>query len=86
MDWIFRYPKYLSRQIPIQHFKIRRRTFNQCATGQWMGFFIAIAFAIIAWDLAEEGQPRVASILGGIDLVVPVTVFISGKISDESKE
>lgn len=51
-----------------------------------MGFFIAIAFAIIAWDLAEEGQPRVASILGGIDLVVPVTVFISGKISDESKE
>ncbi|MEH0008083.1 MAG: hypothetical protein V6Z82_05115 [Flavobacteriales bacterium] len=46
------------------------------SAGQWFGFITAIAFAIIAWDLAKEGQAAVASILGGVDLVALVAVFI----------
>lgn len=56
-----------------------KRTFNQSSTGQWMGFVIAIVFGIIAWDLAKSGQAVVATILGTVDLVALVSVFIIGR-------
>ena len=62
------------------------RTFNQHSTGQWMGFYIAIAFGFIAWDLAMKGHAVVASVLGGFDLAALVAVFISRKLSNESKK
>lgn len=58
-----------------------RRSFNQSSTGQWMGFGIAILFGFIAWDLAKFGQSMVAAVLGGIDLVALVAIFITGKMS-----
>ena len=56
-----------------------KRTFNQSSTGQWMGFIIAIFFGVIAWDLSKSGHQVTASILGTIDIVALVAVFITGK-------
>lgn len=53
-----------------------RRSFNQNAVGQVFGFIIAIVFGFIAWDLAKSGATVVASILGSIDLVALVAVFV----------
>jgi uncharacterized membrane protein len=58
-----------------------KRSFNQSSTGQWMGLFIALLFGLIAWDLAKSGQPWVAGVLGTVDLVALVTVFITGRSS-----
>jgi hypothetical protein len=59
-----------------------RRTFNQSSTGQWMGFGVTILFGVIAWDLIKTGN-QVSSIAGGIlgtvDLVALVTVFITSR-------
>jgi hypothetical protein len=46
-----------------------------------MGFFIAVIFGVIAWDLAKSGFTVAASILGTVDLVALVTVFITGKLT-----
>ena len=46
-----------------------------------MGFVIAIVFGFISWDLAKSGFTVVASILGTVDLVALVAVFITGKLS-----
>ena len=56
-----------------------KRTFNQSSTGQWMGFGIAIMFGLAAWDLAKSGHDVTATIIGVVDLVALVTVFITGK-------
>lgn len=58
-----------------------KRSYNQSSTGQWMAFFIAIVFGVIAWDLAKSGQEVTASIIGGIDLVGLVAVFITGRVA-----
>lgn len=55
------------------------RTFNQSSTGQWMGFGIAMFFGLIAWDLARNNHDVAASILGTIDLVALVAVFVTGR-------
>lgn len=70
----------LKHRIEIEN-KGVERTFNQSSTGQWMAFVIAIVFGLIAWDLAKSGQTIVASILGTVDLVALVAVFITGKLS-----
>lgn len=70
--------KQLDHRITIEKVGVRR-TFNQSSTGQWMGFFIAVIFGIISWDLAKSGQEIVASILGTVDLVALVTIFITGR-------
>jgi uncharacterized membrane protein len=72
--------KQLDHRIQIESNGVNR-TFNQSSTGQWMGFGIAIIFGLISWDLAKSGQAVVASILGTVDLVALVTVFITGKLS-----
>lgn len=72
--------KQLEHRIRIENRGVRR-SFNQSSTGQWMAFVIAILFGLIAWDLAKHGQTVVASILGTVDLVALVTVFLSRNLS-----
>lgn len=72
--------KQLNHRIDVEKIGVRR-SFNQSSTGQWMGFSIAIVFGLIAWDLAKSGQTVVASILGTVDLVALVAIFITGKLS-----
>lgn len=62
-----------------------RRTFNQRGVGQTMGFVIAIVFGLISWDLARNGYGAVSAILGSIDLVALVAVFVIGQNQKESK-
>jgi uncharacterized membrane protein len=57
------------------------RSFNQSSTGQWMAFGIAVLFGLIAWDLARNGSEMAAIILGSVDLVALVAVFITGKVT-----
>jgi hypothetical protein len=45
-----------------------------------MAFVIAIVFGLIAWDLAKSGHDTAAAIIGGIDLVGLVAVFITGRV------
>lgn len=61
------------------------RSFNQSSTGQWMGFLIAIFFGLIAWDLAKSGMTVTASIIGTVDLVALVTVFVVGNSKSKKK-
>ncbi len=68
--------KQQDHRIEIEKIGIRR-SFNQSSTGQWMGFFISIVFGIIAWDLSKRGFQITATILGTVDLVALVTVFIT---------
>lgn len=70
--------KQLNHRIDIEKIGMAR-TFNQSSTGQWMGFAIAIVFGLIAWDLGKAGKEIVASILGAIDLVALVAIFITGQ-------
>ena len=72
--------KQLDHRIEIENTGVKR-PFNQSSTGQWMGFAIAIIFGFIAWDLAKSGFTVVASILGTVDLVALVAVFITGKLT-----
>ena len=72
--------KQLDHRIEIEKTGVQR-TFNQSSTGQWMGFAIAIVFGFIAWDLAKSGFTIAASILGTVDLVALVAIFITGKLS-----
>ena len=72
--------KQLDHRIDIEKTGVKR-SFNQSSTGQWMGFAIAIIFGFIAWDLAKAGFTVAASILGTVDLVALVTVFITGKLT-----
>jgi len=73
--------KQLDHRIDIEKEGVRR-TFNQSSTGQWMGFGVTILFGVIAWDLIKTGN-QVSSIAGGIlgtvDLVALVTVFITSR-------
>ncbi len=72
--------KQLDHRIEIENTGVNR-TFNQSSTGQWMGFVIALVFGLIAWDLANSGFTVVASILGTVDIVALVAIFITGKLS-----
>jgi len=71
--------KQLDHRIEIEKIGMKR-SFNQSSTGQWMGFAIAIVFGFIAWDLAKSGFTVAASILGTVDLVSLVAIFITGKL------
>jgi uncharacterized membrane protein len=72
--------KQLEHRIQIEKAGVDR-SFNQSSTGQWMAFLIALVFGFIAWDLARNGQTTVATILGSIDLVALVTVFVTGRVT-----
>lgn len=43
------------------------------------GFLIAIFFLVVSWDLVKNGKEIAGTILGTIDLVALVTVFVTGK-------
>lgn len=71
--------KQLEHRVQIEN-KGVDRSFNQSSTGQWMAFAIAIIFGAMSWDLAKSGHDVTATIIGGIDLVGLVAVFITGRI------
>lgn len=47
--------------------------------GQWMGYSIAIIFGAIALTLGLLGHVAVASIIGGLDIVALVAVFVTNR-------
>ncbi len=54
--------------------------------GHWMGVIIAIVFAGIAGVLGFIGQTTVAAIIGGLDLVSLVTVFVTNQFLNRGKD
>lgn len=48
--------------------------------GQWFGFGIGIAGIIAATVMAIYGEPVAASIIGALDLVALVSVFVTGRV------
>jgi hypothetical protein len=56
--------------------KARRR---DSLLGLISGFLIAIFFLFVSWDLIKNGKEIAGTILGTIDLVALVTVFVVGK-------
>lgn len=51
-----------------------------------MGYTIALVFGIISLVLGLMGQVAVASIIGGLDLVALVTVFVKSQSSPKAKK
>lgn len=60
-----------------------RRSFNQGSTGQWMGFSIAILFFLTSVYLIFSGFTVSGTILGTVDLVALVTVFVTRRIYNQ---
>lgn len=52
------------------------RTLNQRSTGQWMGFALALVFGFMAFYLITHGFETSGIILGSVDLVSLVGVFV----------
>lgn len=69
----------LNHRIDIEKSSVKR-SYNQSSTGQWMAFFLALFFGAISWDLAKNGQTTAASIIGAVDIVGLVAVFITGRV------
>ncbi len=59
--------------------KALRSSLTQSNTGQYMAFFIALIFGAGAYDLIKSGHDIAGTILGSVDLVGLVSVFILGK-------
>lgn len=72
--------KQLDHRISIENIGVKR-SFNQSSTGQWMALIIVLFFGLISWDLAKSGKESTAVIIGTVDIVALVVVFITGKIS-----
>jgi uncharacterized membrane protein len=70
--------KQLDHRIKLETIGVHR-TFNQSSTGQWLGFFIALVFGVIAWDLIRHDHVVGGSILGTLDLVALVTIFVTSR-------
>lgn len=58
----------------------RKRIRSLEGRGQWFGFGIGIAGIIAATIMALYGEPVAASIIGAIDLVALVSVFVTGRV------
>ena len=59
--------------------EILKSTKSADKRGQWMGFSIAIVFGVAATWLGLTGNQVVASILGGLDIVSLVTVYVTNQ-------
>lgn len=62
----------------MEHLVIKSQT-RQSSTGQWLGFFIALFGLGGSFYLGATGHETTAAIIGGIDLVGLVSVFVIGK-------
>lgn len=58
----------------------RQRVRSLEGRGQWFGFAIGIAGIIAATIMALYGEPVAASIIGALDLVALVSVFVTGRV------
>lgn len=54
---------------------------NQSSTGQWLGFTIAMFGIIASVYLIATGHDVAGSVLGGIDLISLVSIFVLGKVA-----
>ncbi len=59
--------------------KEEKRIGRDSLLGLIAGFLIAILFLLASWDLVRNGHEVAGTILGTIDLVALVTVFVSGR-------
>lgn len=66
--------------------KVIDSTVASTKRGQWMGYSIALVFGIIALVLGLMGEVAVASIIGGLDLVALVTVFVKSQSSPKERK
>ena len=66
--------------------KVIDSTVASTKRGQWMGYTIALAFGIISLVLGLMDQVAVAGIIGGLDLVALVTVFVKTQSSSQRKK
>lgn len=55
------------------------RSFDEAKLGQIFGFIIALAFLIASTYIIAIGQPVAGTILGAVDLVTLVAVFVYGR-------
>lgn len=73
----------LAKQQHVHRFHMERRTlqakFAENLAGMFCGWSIAIAFLCAAVHLALNGHASVGALLGGVDLVALVTVFVLGR-------
>ncbi len=58
----------------------RQRVRSLEGRGQWFGFGIGVAGIIAATIMAIYGEPVAASIIGALDLVALVSVFVTGRV------
>lgn len=67
---------------------LERRDDKRLSLGQVLGFIIAMAFLGCSTFLIATGQPIAGTILGTVDLVALVTVFVVGRrpLPDEYEE
>lgn len=56
-----------------------RRAFNQAGVGQAMGFIVALVFGLISWNLVKSGYEVGGTIIGTVDIVSLVAVFVTGR-------
>jgi hypothetical protein len=72
--------KLIERELERGYWDVRHQVYLQW-TGLFLGFVTAMAFlAVSAW-LISGGQPVAGTILGSVDLVALVTVFVVGRRS-----
>ena len=61
--------------------KEEKRIGRDSFMGLIAGFLIAVLFLLASWDLVKSGHEVAGTILGTIDLVALVTVFVTGRKS-----
>lgn len=67
--------KQVEHRITLENIGLKR-SFNQSSTGQWIGFIIALFFGYLSYDLIVKGHELAGTIIGSIDLVSLVAVFV----------
>jgi uncharacterized membrane protein len=68
----------------MEKYVLRSQT-RQSGTGQWLGFTIAMFGIIASVYLIATGHDAAGSVLGGIDLISLVSIFVLGKVA-QSKD
>jgi uncharacterized membrane protein len=72
------FEKQLDHRIDIENHAIKGQV-RQSDRGQLFAFIIAIAVLLASFWLINQGHDTAGTILGSVDLVALVTVFITGK-------
>lgn len=69
------------RELMRQKRQLDKATSRRKTTGQWLGFVIALAFLGVSAWLINGGHDTAGVILGSVDLVALVAVFVTGRLT-----